>query len=87
MDTLLAELDDLDAPVRRALAAREGELGAQLRLVEGYERGRLDDDGAISPLVLRDAYLQAVEWADETAACLVAAEARTRRPDPLRRAS
>jgi EAL and modified HD-GYP domain-containing signal transduction protein len=89
MDALLDELDELDEAVKRALAAREGELGAHLRLVEGYERGRLDEveDGPVSPVLLRDAYLHAVEWADETAACLVAAEKRARRPDPLRRAS
>jgi EAL and modified HD-GYP domain-containing signal transduction protein len=89
MDALLEELEELDPQVKRALVAREGDLGAQLRFVEHYELGRLDqlDAAEISPLLLRDAYLHAVEWADATSACLTSADARPRRSDPLRRAS
>ncbi len=89
MDVLLEELEELDGEVTRALASRDGALGAQLRLVEQYERGRLDqlDPAAIDPMLLRDAYLQAVAWADETSACLLAAGTGARRHDPLRRAS
>lgn len=89
MDALLGELEELDTRVKQALLAREGDLGAQLRLVEHYELGRLDqlDAAGISPLLLRDAYLQAVEWADDTSACLIAADTRVHRSDPLRRAS
>jgi c-di-GMP phosphodiesterase len=89
MDVLLDELDELDDAVKRALVAREGELGDRLRLVEGYELGRLDqvDATALNPYLLRDAYLRAVEWADETAACLIPLDARAGGRDPLRRAS
>jgi hypothetical protein len=89
MDALLEELEELDPQVKRALVAREGDLGAQLRFVEHYELGRLDqlDVAEISPLLLRDAYLHAVEWADATSACLTSADAGPRRSDPLRRAS
>jgi len=89
MDVLLEELEELDGEVTRALASRAGALGAQLRLVEQYERGRLDqlDPAAIDPMLLRDAYLQAVAWADEASACLLAAGTGARTHDPLRRAS
>lgn len=89
MDALLEELEELDPQVKRALVAREGDLGAQLRFVEHYELGRLDqlDVAEISPLLLRDAYLHAVEWADATSTCLTSADAGPRRSDPLRRAS
>jgi EAL and modified HD-GYP domain-containing signal transduction protein len=89
MDALIEELEELDTQVKRALVARDGDLGAQLRFVEDYERGRVDrlDTAVISPIMLRDAYLHAVEWADEAAACLIATDAGARRHDPLRRAS
>jgi EAL and modified HD-GYP domain-containing signal transduction protein len=89
MDVLLDELDELDDSVKRALVAREGELGDRLRLVEGYELGRLDqiDAVGVNPYLVRDAYLRAVEWADETAACLIPLDARAGGRDPLRRAS
>jgi EAL and modified HD-GYP domain-containing signal transduction protein len=89
MDVLLDELDELDDSVKRALVAREGPLGDRLRLVESYELGRLDqlEVAGVSPYLLRDAYLRAVEWADETAACLIPLDARAGGRDPLRRAS
>jgi c-di-GMP-related signal transduction protein len=90
MDVLLDELDELDDSVKRALIAREGELGSRLRLVESYELGRLDhlEVAGINPFLVRDAYLRAVEWADETAACLIPLDARVGSArDPLRRAS
>jgi EAL and modified HD-GYP domain-containing signal transduction protein len=89
MDVLLDELDELDDSVKRALVAREGELGDRLRLVESYELGRLDqiDIAGVSPYLVRDAYLRAVEWADETAACLIPLDGRVGGRDPLRRAS
>jgi c-di-GMP phosphodiesterase len=89
MDILLEELDELDTQVKRALLGREGDIGAQLRFVEHYESGRPDqiDPALVSPMLLRDAYLRAVEWADMTSAHLSPLDARTRRPDPLRRAS
>jgi EAL and modified HD-GYP domain-containing signal transduction protein len=88
MDALIAELDELAPNVTRALVAREGDLGALLRLIEHYELGRPEQiDTKISPLVVRDAYLRAVEWADDTAAALAATDTRARRHDPLRRAS
>jgi EAL and modified HD-GYP domain-containing signal transduction protein len=88
MDALIAELDELAPNVTRALVAREGDLGALLRLIEHYELGRPEQiDTEISPLVVRDAYLRAVEWADDTAAALAATDTRARRHDPLRRAS
>ncbi len=40
MDALLEELEELDGEVKRALLHRDGALGAQLRFVEQYERGR-----------------------------------------------
>ncbi len=89
MDVLLDELDELDDSVKRALVAREGELGDRLRLVESYELGRADqlEAAGVSPYLVRDAYLRAVEWADETAACLVPLDTRAGGRDPLRRAS
>ena len=88
MDALIAELDELAPHVTRALVAREGDLGALLRLIEHYELGRPEQiDSGTSPLVVRDAYLRAVEWADDTAAALAATDTRARRHDPLRRAS
>jgi c-di-GMP-related signal transduction protein len=89
MDVLLDELDELDDAVKRALVAREGELGDRLRLVESYELGRLDqlEAAGVNPYLVRDAYLRAVEWADETAACLIPLDARVGGRDPLRRAS
>jgi EAL and modified HD-GYP domain-containing signal transduction protein len=90
MDVLLDELDELDDSVKRALIAREGELGSRLRLVESYELGRLDhlEVAGVNPFLVRDAYLRAVEWADETAACLIPLDARAGSGrDPLRRAS
>jgi EAL and modified HD-GYP domain-containing signal transduction protein len=89
MDVLLDELDELDDSVKRALVAREGELGDRLRLVESYELGRSDqlEAAGVSPYLVRDAYLRAVEWADETAACLVPLDTRAGGRDPLRRAS
>jgi EAL and modified HD-GYP domain-containing signal transduction protein len=89
MSVLLDELDELDAGVKRALVARDGEMGEQLRWIESYERGRPDqvDSAAISPMLLRDTYLRAVEWADQTSACLTPIEAGALRSDPLRRAS
>ncbi len=89
MDVLLDELDELDDSVKRALVAREGELGDRLRLVETYELGRLDQlaGAGINPFLVRDAYLRAIEWADETAACLIPLDARAGGRDPLRRAS
>jgi c-di-GMP phosphodiesterase len=81
MDVLLEELDELDERVARALASREGDLGAHLRWIESYERGRLGEiePSAVSLTLLRDAYIRAVAWADEASACLGA--------PPLRRAS
>jgi hypothetical protein len=69
--------------------AREGELGDRLRLVESYELGRVDqvETSGASPYLVRDAYLRALEWADETAACLIPLDARAGGRDPLRRAS
>jgi c-di-GMP phosphodiesterase len=89
MDVLLDELDELDDSVKRALVAREGELGDRLRLVESYELGRLDqlEKASVSPYLVRDAYLRAIEWADETAACLIPLDTRAGARDPLRRAS
>ncbi len=81
MDVLLEELDELDDRVVRALADRDGELGRHLRWIESYERGRLSEiePAAVNLTLLRDAYVRAVAWADETSACLGAT--------PLRRAS
>jgi EAL and modified HD-GYP domain-containing signal transduction protein len=90
MDVLLDELEELDESVKRALVAREGDLGNRLRLVESYEIGRLDhlEVAGVNPFLVRDAYLRAVEWADETAACLIPLDARVGSGrDPLRRAS
>ena len=91
MDVLLDELDELD-DAREARARRpRGRAGrAGCAWSSSYELGRLDqlEAAGVSPLLVRDAYLRAVEWADETAAC--ARRRSTRAPaahDPLRRAS
>jgi hypothetical protein len=60
-----------------------------MRLVESYELGRFDqlEAAGVNRYLVRDAYLRAVEWADETAACLIPLDARVGGRDPLRRAS
>ena len=80
MEVLLEELDELDERIVRALATRDGDLGTHLRWIESYEHGRLDEiePSAVSLTLLRDAYVRALAWADETAAGLA---------PPLRRAS
>src|SRR5690349_2247568 len=90
MDVLLDELDELDDSVKRALIAREGELGDRMRLVESYELCRFDHlaTAGVNLHLVRDAYLRAVEWADETSACLIPLDARVGGGrDPLRRAA
>ncbi len=58
----------LAPPLVRALVAEEGELGAALRCVRAYERGRLSQVtfGALAHNVIRAAYVDAVFWAEET---------------------
>jgi EAL and modified HD-GYP domain-containing signal transduction protein len=90
MDVLLDELDELDDSVKRALIAREGDLGDRMRLVESYELCRFDHlaTAGVNLHLVRDAYLRAVEWADETSACLIPLDARVGGGrDPLRRAA
>jgi EAL and modified HD-GYP domain-containing signal transduction protein len=90
MDVLLDELDELDDSVKRALIAREGGLGERMRLVESYELCRFDHlaTAGVNLHLVRDAYLRAVEWADETSACLIPLDARASGGrDPLRRAA
>jgi c-di-GMP-related signal transduction protein len=89
MEIMLEELDELALDLQRALATRDGEFGALLRGIESYEHGRLHeiDRTAIDPALLRDSYLRAVEWADESATCLIPLTTKVARRDPLRRAS
>jgi EAL and modified HD-GYP domain-containing signal transduction protein len=75
LDALLGEpiataIRDLNLaePVRVALLHREGEIGQILALVEAYESGQWDSVDAsdlASPADLREAYLEALEWAED----------------------
>jgi EAL and modified HD-GYP domain-containing signal transduction protein len=58
----------LGEDVRAALLSREGPMGDALSWVMAYERGRFESLGGRSPAdgMLRDAYLRAIAWADET---------------------
>jgi EAL and modified HD-GYP domain-containing signal transduction protein len=87
MEILLRSLDELDDSVKRALSAREGGMGRELSFVETYERGLPQTQalGDVHPTLLRDAYLRAVEWADESTGCLIAPGRA--QADPLRRAA
>jgi EAL and modified HD-GYP domain-containing signal transduction protein len=68
MEDVLAELP-LSADVGAALLDRSGVLGELLTWVLAYEKGTFDALSGGSPAaaaILRDAYLGAVRWADET---------------------
>jgi EAL and modified HD-GYP domain-containing signal transduction protein len=57
----------LAEPVRAALLRREGEIGDTLSLVEAYESGQwdvFDHSKLASPADLREAYLEALAWAE-----------------------
>ncbi len=58
--------------VARALVAGEGELGAALRCIRAYERGRWRDVayGGLALNVIRAAYVDAVFWAEEARALI-----------------
>jgi len=73
LDVLLdAPLDEvlqalpLTDDVKGALLQREGAMGEVLRCAMAYERGRWDAVGCLhlEPVVIANAYLQAVAWAD-----------------------
>ncbi|MFZ9993210.1 MAG: EAL and HDOD domain-containing protein [Steroidobacteraceae bacterium] len=58
----------LAEPVRAALLHREGEIGDILSLVEAYESGQwdiVDQSELASPADLREAYLEALAWAED----------------------
>lgn len=58
----------LAEPVRAALLRREGSIGQILSLVEAYENGQWDlvEAGNLaSPAALREAYLDAIAWAED----------------------
>jgi EAL and modified HD-GYP domain-containing signal transduction protein len=59
-------------PVVRALVHGEGDLGRRLRCVQAYESGRWDALGEyeLSNQQLRDAYLDALAWAEGTTGIL-----------------
>jgi len=67
MEDLLDSLP-LGEDVRAALLRREGPMGDALSWVMAYERGRFETLGGRSTAdgMLRDAYLRAIAWADET---------------------
>jgi len=64
----------LAPPVTRALLAEEGELGAALKCVRAYERGRWEQVvfGTLPQPVIRAAYVDAVFWAEQTRTLLTA---------------
>jgi c-di-GMP phosphodiesterase len=64
----------LSQPVTKALLAEEGELGAALKCVRAYERGRWEQVvfGNLPQSVIRAAYVDAVFWAEQTRAMLTA---------------
>ena len=57
----------LTASVEQALVSQSGPIGATLRGVRDYERGRFDaiDGTGLDERQLRHAYLEAVEWAEQ----------------------
>jgi c-di-GMP phosphodiesterase len=63
----------LAKPIEQALLKEEGELGAALRCVRAYERGRWNDVNFHGlPLeVVRAAYVDAVFWAEQARALMV----------------
>ena len=70
MEDVLSELP-LSRDVSQALLTGDGLLGELLTWVMTYERGRFDSLGGGSPaadVILRDAYLEAVRWADDACA-------------------
>lgn len=77
MEALVAQLD-ADEEVGAALVRREGFFGLVLGLVEAYEAGRWEDVATycayadVTPDALAEAYLEAVDWARQNAAGLVA---------------
>jgi c-di-GMP phosphodiesterase len=64
----------LSQPVTKALLSEEGELGAALKCVRAYERGRWEQVvfGNLPQSVIRAAYVDAVFWAEQTRAMLTA---------------
>jgi EAL and modified HD-GYP domain-containing signal transduction protein len=68
----LVEELPLAKPVERALVAEEGDLGAALRCVRAYERGRWSEVsfGKLPQNVIRAAYVDAVFWAEQTRAVM-----------------
>ena len=74
-----ADRADLEAlplapPVDAALLAEEGELGAALKCVRAYERGRWEQVvfAKLPQNVIRAAYVDAVFWAEQTRTMLTA---------------
>ena len=64
----------LSPPVTAALLAEEGELGAALKCVRAYERGRWEQVvfAKLPQNVIRAAYVDAVFWAEQTRTMLTA---------------
>jgi c-di-GMP phosphodiesterase len=64
----------LAPPVTAALLTEEGELGAALKCVRAYERGRWEQVvfGKLPQNVIRAAYVDAVFWAEQTRTMLTA---------------
>jgi EAL and modified HD-GYP domain-containing signal transduction protein len=64
----------LTPPVTAALLTEEGELGAALKCVRAYERGRWEQVvfGKLPQNVIRAAYVDAVFWAEQTRTMLTA---------------
>lgn len=60
--------------INQALATRQGPLGGMLQTVIAYEQGRWDDvvTSHLDPAELREAYLQAIQFAEDIGESLVA---------------
>ncbi|HVG67106.1 MAG TPA: hypothetical protein VM785_02855, partial [Gaiellales bacterium] len=74
MEDVLSELP-LSTEVSQALLTGDGLLGELLTWVLTYERGRFESLAGGSPaadVILRDAYLEAVRWADEACSATTA---------------
>ena len=73
LDEILASLPLFD-DIKRALLSHDGRLGAVLHCVLAYEHGDWDDAGlpGVDPETTRDAYLQAIDWANSIKSLLEA---------------
>ena len=73
LDEILTSLPLFD-DIKRALLSHDGRLGAVLHCVLAYEHGNWDEAGlpGVDPETTRDAYLEAIDWANSIKSLLEA---------------